>query len=185
MSQCSKKNYYSLCVCLYFFVLTSGAVFLLCSPVPRFSMLRLASKHSGHTRLVLLSIFEHFAQMACRRTESEQQTVICLKFPLVPPLFSPSHQKQRPNLSRSICAHRSAGLAVMFALGEIEALAAAFTCLLLLLLFLGTLLEKKGLCVKAFSLLSFSTSEAKGMSDSLSCYIPCLFGFLSPFSPFY
>lgn len=156
-----QKNYYSLCVCLYFFVLTSGAVFLLCSPVPRFSMLRLASKHSGHTRLVLLSIFEHFAQMACRRTESEQQTVICLKFPLVPPLFSPSHQKQRPNLSRSICAHRSAGLAVMFALGEIEALAAAFTCLLLLLLFLGTLLEKKRIVCKGLQPAQFQHRRSK------------------------
>lgn len=63
------------CVCLYPNVcLTSGTAFLLCSI---FSRLRLASKHSGHTRLVLLSkVFEHFAQMACRRTDRGRESAV-------------------------------------------------------------------------------------------------------------
>lgn len=72
--------HFSVCV-LVFVCLTSGPAFLLCSLTPRFSRLRLASKHSGHTRLVLLSrVFEHFAQMACRRTQRDRETA--LKRPL-------------------------------------------------------------------------------------------------------
>lgn len=57
--------------------LTSGAAFLFCSLMQRVSRLRLASKHSGHTLLVLLSkVFEHFAQMACRRTQKEKETAL-------------------------------------------------------------------------------------------------------------
>lgn len=40
-------------------------------------------------------------------------------------------------------AHRSAGLAVMFAFGEVEALVAAFARLLLFLLFPGAFLENQ------------------------------------------
>lgn len=42
-----------------------------------------------------------------------------------------------------LCAHRSTGFAVVFALGEVEAFVAAFTCLLLLLLLLGTFLKNR------------------------------------------
>jgi len=57
--------------------LTSGAAFLFCSLTPRVSRLTLASKHSGHTRLVLLSkVFEHFAQMAWREREREREREI-------------------------------------------------------------------------------------------------------------
>lgn len=66
----------SVCV-LVFVCLTSVTAFFFCSLTPRFSRLRLASKHSGHTRLVLLSkVFEHFAQMACRRTGRERETAL-------------------------------------------------------------------------------------------------------------
>lgn len=40
-----------------------------------------------------------------------------------------------------LCAHRSTGFAVVLALGKVEALVAAFTCLLFLLL--GTFLENR------------------------------------------
>lgn len=45
-------------------------------------------------------------------------------------------------------AYRSAGLAVVFTLGEIEALAAALTRLLLFVLFPGTLLELEKKIIK-------------------------------------
>lgn len=65
---------------------------------------------------------------------------------------------------------------MVFALGEVEALVAAFTRLLLFVLFPGTLLENikktQESCVKVFSLFSFSTTE--GMSDGSSCFILCL-----------
>lgn len=147
---CLLKVSQCVCGCVVVFVcVTSGAAFLFCSPTPRFSRLRLASKHSGHNRLVLLSkVFEHFAQMACRRTELltvNWPKEIFHLFPTPTSLCIPSflHPINRcQDFSRSICAHRSTGLAVVFALGEIEALVAAFTRLLLFVLFPGTLLEK-------------------------------------------
>lgn len=57
-----------------------------------------------------------------------------LSFPLAP------LEQQAPR-SLVVLAYRSAGLAVVFTLGEIEALAAALTRLLLFVLFPGTLLE--------------------------------------------
>lgn len=71
--------------------------------------------------------------------------------PLAPLVFSPLPSVPKTQSD----AHRSAGLAVVFALGEIEALAAAFTRLLLFVLFPGTLLElkkkkKQTSCVRVF-----------------------------------
>lgn len=152
-----------LCVFSFFACVTSAGAFLFCSPTPRFSRLRLASKHSGHTRLVLLSnVFEHFAQMAYRSTEL--LTVNCPKeiFHLSPwiPFISTSYQTLPDFLSCPICAHRSAGLAVVFALGKMEALIAAFTCLLLLLLFPGTLLANNKTNTIHLSSFSFCSLSA-------------------------
>lgn len=80
---------------------------------------------------------------------------------------------QSPNFSYPICAHRSTGFAVMFALGEVEALIAAFTCLLLLILFLGTLLQRKtktGLMCQGFH----SVSAQLNQYDCLKVCIACV-----------
>lgn len=110
------------------FCCTSGAAFLLWSVW--FSTVRLASKHSGQTLLVLLSeVFEHFAQMACGLTQKwgkEKKKTIIIIFP----------SKVYNRLIFSICAYRSTRFAVVLSLGEIKALIAAFARLFFFLFFL-------------------------------------------------
>lgn len=152
------------------FYFTSGAAFLFCSPPQLLSRPWLASKQTGHTRLVLLSkVFEHFAQMACRRTPLEKHKVweSKLDFPPLPTLSMFIYPQQWPN--GSICTYRSAGFAVMLALGEIEALIAASARLFLFLLFLGALLKIMVIKKQWGRCKGVATSKVEGMSDSLLC----------------
>lgn len=182
------------CVCIVVFVcVTSGAAFLFCSLTPRFSRLRLASKHSGHTRLVLLSkVFEHFAQMACRRTEL--LTVNCPKeiYHLFPPwLLSASlHFYILSNAAKisPVPSVLTAPQDLQWCLRlvklklSLQPLHVCFSLSFFLELFWKNNNKnnnKHKSCVKVFSLFRFSTTEQNGMSDDSPRFIHSFFFFLS------
>lgn len=171
-------------VCVLVFVcVTSGGAFLFCSPTPRFSRLRLASKHSGHTRLVLLSkVFEHFAQMAYRRTEL--LTVNCPKeiFHLSPlrPFISTSYQTLPDFLSFHLCSplHRTCSGVCAWESGSSRCSLYTFASLSPFSWnSSGKIIIKKtqDICQGFLILFTFSTTEQK----VLSCFIQY------SFSPFY
>lgn len=130
-------------------VCLSGAAFLFCSVTPRFSRLRLASKHSGHTRLVLLSkVFEHFAQMAapqdlqwCLRLVklklSLQPLHVCFSFSFFLEVFWKKKTKEKNTQHRSHVS-RSSVSSVSAKLNQKECLwlASPFVCLAACLPFL-------------------------------------------------
>lgn len=194
-----------MCVCSCFCLcLTSGTVFLFCSLTPRVSMLRLASKHSGHTRLVLLSkVFEHFAQMACRRTERERDgiekaaqllTVNCpkenfhLSFRLLSlhPFIFTSCQTMPKCLLFHLCSPLRRTCSGVCALWSWRSRCSLYTFASLSPFSWnssGKCKKTKNTqesCVKVFSLFGFSSTER--MSDG---FILCLSGCLSFISPFY
>lgn len=170
------------CCCCCCFCLTSDAAFLFCSLTPTVSRLTLASKHSGHMRLVLLSkFFEHFAQMDCRMTErgSEKRLSSSYLTPLIFPSLHPA-QTAPGNLLLPPPPPLTAPQDLQWCLRlvklklSLQPLHVCFSFSFFLELFWKIYIYffflKKRKCVKVFSLFSFCTTG--GMSDGSFCFFP-------------